>query len=1771
MLRREQFEMLERMLFDHPVPAEPGDPVLNPLAVGLPEPHSSSRVLAPASMCSVSGESGVGKSVLAAAVARSPLIARRFPDGVFWIGLGSSPRLTVLQSQLATRLGKPCVFDSEQRGRATLVDILAERAVLLVLDDVRDAAHAALFAVTGAPGRTLLTTREGEIGSAVGAQQLHLDAPPVDQARTLLARWAGRRATDLPADCDAIIELCGRLPLALALIGAIAGDGVRSWIYLRRALEQGPNEALARAIQIGVDNLQPALRDAYADLAVFESSTESRTQTIQALWQNTSEQTETRLSVFEDRALIGRDSARQTVSMHNALHQWTQTQRPERTALHERIARTLTEMWQRARDNTAQEDGPIWQLGVHLLGAGDIHAARHLWWDFHWLRGKLKFSGLAAVIAELDSVGAEMQTLKQALTMSRTALVADTNQLPGHLLGRLEALEPQSNVADTARIQVLLTSVRSWNAHSWLRPLTPALEPSQVADTSTGDASSTQRMHSHVGPILAMDVSADQSTLVTASVDSTLRVWDGSTHRERLLLAGHRGEVCCVALFANGTRALTASDDACLRIWDVQSGQLLRTFTDQTMGVRELAVSADGSFAVGASTDGGLHRWNLKGDTVEPVESRYWPGFANGRAQTFPDRDTDEEEHDESWMRISTDCLTWRGALAAADDAVFAAPPDNTLQVWRGLSPQQSENLDLGHQIKVDDSNPTVNQIRVSADGRYVFTTTSDHSIRIWNLETRSSRTLSGHWERINRLAVTPDGHRLVSGSLDGTLRLWDIDTGAEVRILDDCIGSITDVSVAPNSAMAMSAAWDGTVTVWDLWHGARVAVFVGDAPVLQCRWVSVNTIALGDLTGRVYFLRLIESHQDTVSRLFARAIELDDSERENFLDRVCDDPEIRKDVAWLVAAEHQYGDTKPVDPVQIDPANDLSAGTQIKHYRITRELGRGGMSQVFLAHDTRLDRPVAMKFLMNQEEEFRTLFEKEAKMTARCRHENIVVIHDVDEHDGRSYLVLEYLQGKSMRDWMNERNASVFDPLSTGSSGTPLMTERALEIGLAVVRALVHAHAVGIVHRDLKPENIFITDTDTIKVLDFGIAKATSANSTRDSAVRTLLEQGADVSSGHLLALGGRLIGTPAYMSPEQWNSADVDHKTDIWSFGMVLFELLLGRHPLAPLSAQRVTRIARLDEPMPHASEALPDIGELAYIIDRCLRKERSERFPDARELLKVLNALIVAERSGPVVAIQQPRESSSGRVMMRSGTDILGLGTGFLLAPDLLVTAFRVVGDPTTRTWRHEILENASYTIQVDGSLTEVTLEPLVFDPATELALMRCERPVFGLSVLELAPRAPIRDAPWTGQAYPEFLVGSVELSGTVVELRGDDAASSLRLSIHRGSQMKWRGVPGTPIRSVDTGQVLGVITQLTDETATGWGATMNAVQRLLQKHREGAQKSRLPRSWRRCIDLMVRYLRNERCIGVALLERAGFGAREAADELLRRIRSSDERISPVRLAPDRSSTDEARIYKKLLRGLQIGLKRAPELRITGSFWQQLRSSPGSGEPWEQFQDALEDLLIGPLADNSQRLLLLVDGLARLPHDQVVRWGYMMKGLCDEGLQLVVWGSMELHELTVAPQHGNESSAFHHLERVHLPAFDVEDIEDMTLAYLEDDRPHIAERIHTLTGGHPALVRDVFAMPTGVLDRGGDGEIITRLLGSTHMERLRREVERDERIQRVLRSFVEVTSGSLPREPLSIVEKQMWWLGLVEEAEDGGWKWFAPVMRSLVGEAT
>jgi serine/threonine protein kinase len=362
------------------------------------------------------------------------------------------------------------------------------------------------------------------------------------------------------------------------------------------------------------------------------------------------------------------------------------------------------------------------------------------------------------------------------------------------------------------------------------------------------------------------------------------------------------------------------------------------------------------------------------------------------------------------------------------------------------------------------------------------------------------------------------------------------------------------------------------------------------------------------------------------VSAVLHDAIALPLSERAAFLDRACADAEDRREVESLLR-HHDAGDgflEQGAGAVAADllPGGGLTPGQILGSYVIVREIGRGGMGVVYLAHDQKLDRDVAIKMLppeLGHDHRRRERLRLEARAAAAVPHPGIAHVYALEEDEhGAGYVVSEYVEGRTLRDELQEG---------------PLPGERAVATAVQVASAAAAAHARGVVHRDLKPENVMRARDGSVKVLDFGLAR--------------LVDRSAEAPPAKLTRTGG-LMGTPGYMSPEQLRGLEAGAATDIFSLGLLLHEMLTGKHAFDGGANGAMGTMVRLleDSPGPLPPDVTAAWPGVAAVIERCLQKDPAARFPTMQD---VVDALQQPDRTG--LAPTSPAAASrSGSVGMR-----------------------------------------------------------------------------------------------------------------------------------------------------------------------------------------------------------------------------------------------------------------------------------------------------------------------------------------------------------------------------------------------------------------------------------------------------------------------------------------------------------------------------------------
>jgi eukaryotic-like serine/threonine-protein kinase len=357
------------------------------------------------------------------------------------------------------------------------------------------------------------------------------------------------------------------------------------------------------------------------------------------------------------------------------------------------------------------------------------------------------------------------------------------------------------------------------------------------------------------------------------------------------------------------------------------------------------------------------------------------------------------------------------------------------------------------------------------------------------------------------------------------------------------------------------------------------------------------------------------------IETIFQAALKREPAARAVFLDGACgDDDELRAEVKSLLAAHEQAGSFIQAPALELaaqitTTQADTAVGRAVGPYQITKWLGAGGMGEVYLAFDPRLERQVALKFLpdylINDRRRVQR-FKQEARAASALSHPNVATIYEIGEAEGATYIAMEYVAGQTLSQRIN---------------GQPLPLDDIIEIASQAADALDEAHARGVTHRDIKSLNLMITERGRVKVLDFGLAKMSRADALEpvDAADDRATEPAPGVTLHSLATTApGLVMGTAQYMSPEQALAQEVDHRTDIFSLGVVMYEMATGRLPFNGTSVPSV--IERVLHTEPEAVTALnPEVPRsLERVILRCLAKAPDERYQSARALWEDLQAL-------------------------------------------------------------------------------------------------------------------------------------------------------------------------------------------------------------------------------------------------------------------------------------------------------------------------------------------------------------------------------------------------------------------------------------------------------------------------------------------------------------------------------------------------------------------
>ncbi|MEO0459076.1 MAG: NB-ARC domain-containing protein, partial [Cyanobacteria bacterium P01_A01_bin.114] len=562
---------------------------------------------------SIQGMGGIGKSVLAAAIARDKAVRQAFPDGVFWVALGQEPQVLALQTELARELGEDTPdFSDVTGGKKRLTELFSGQACLLVLDDIWQITHLTPFDVLSDRSQMLITTRDSGLVTGIGAVEHALDVLSSSQANLLLAGWMGCEPGTLPVVADEIARECGYLPLALAMAGAMLKKS-RRWDGVLQRLQRAdldkikqqfpdyPYPDLLKMLQVSVDALEPDLQARYLDFAVFSEDARIPETVLQTLWAplglddlDTGEIIDELLA----KSLLRRDEQDQ-LFLHDLQYDYITKQIEDLPALHQRLLAAYAEKCDQGWASGPQDGYFFEQLVKHLMAANKVNELSALLLDYNWLQTKLRVNGINDLLIDYDWLPNHkaLNLVQSTLRLSAHVLVTQPEQLTERLCGHLMG-DPQ------LEIKALLDQAAAKKTALWLWPT--------QSNLATPNGPLLRTLSGHGDWVRAVAITSDGKRAISGAYDNTLKVWDLETGETLSTFSGHGDRVRAVAITPDGKHAVSGSEDNTLKVWDLETGEALSILSGHSGRVRSVAISPNGKWTISGSDDNTLKVWDLE-------------------------------------------------------------------------------------------------------------------------------------------------------------------------------------------------------------------------------------------------------------------------------------------------------------------------------------------------------------------------------------------------------------------------------------------------------------------------------------------------------------------------------------------------------------------------------------------------------------------------------------------------------------------------------------------------------------------------------------------------------------------------------------------------------------------------------------------------------------------------------------------------------------------------------------------------------------------------------------------------------------------------------------------------------------------------------------------------------------------------------------------------------------------------------------------------------
>ena len=836
----------------------------------------------------VQGMGGIGKTVLAAALARENNVRRRFVDGVVWLEVGIAPKPIELYQRLATALGERYAYqESAAAWDAYLSELLRDKSCLLVLDDVWEQREAERFVeVLGENCQLLLTTRDSRLIDGLGAEGYQVGMLDEDQSLQLLAQWAKSPVEMLPPEAKAVAKECGQLPLALALAGAQVIGG-NNWADVLQALQKAnlkffehPHGSIYKAITTSIQVLEKEKQQAYLELGILAPDVKISEAALVKLWGRKGKTPEHQLRQWlthlAQRALVFVEgqSPERWVALHDVQQKYLQERLPEPRKMHRQFLASYARgkfPW-----TGAEVEGDIYlyqQAAYHFREAKEKEVFAQLLGDFDWLWQKLEATDIKELLQDFEQVQEKdefLHRLEKTLIMSAHTVHQDKQQFASQLWGRLLDQEqmkwyeyqyfwqkipkvgrylPQHQGG--GKVEKLLQQAQARQTGTWFRPVTRCLN-------SPGGALICTLIH-YTWFVHAVAVTPNGRQVVSSSLwDNTLKVWNLQTGEEQLTFNGHDFSVCAVAVTSDGKRVVSGSRDNTLKVWDLQTGEEQLTFTGHSDWIEAVAVTSDGKRVISGSRDNTLKVWDLQtgeeqltlighSDSIEAVAVT-----PDGKRVVSGSRDSILKVWD---LQTGEEQLTFTGhsdrvnAVAIIPDGkrVISGSSDNTLKVWN-LQTGEEQLTFTGHSSSVMD-------VKVTENGQRAVSSSEDCTLKVWDLQMGQRRfTSTNHSDRVRAVAITSDGKRVISGSWDNTLKVWNLQTGKEQLTFIGHSDRVSAVAVTPDGKRVVSGSEDMTLKVWDLQTGEEQLILTEDNGSIETIAVTHDgeRVVGGSLDGRL-------------------------------------------------------------------------------------------------------------------------------------------------------------------------------------------------------------------------------------------------------------------------------------------------------------------------------------------------------------------------------------------------------------------------------------------------------------------------------------------------------------------------------------------------------------------------------------------------------------------------------------------------------------------------------------------------------------------------------------------------------------------------------------------------------------------------------------------------------------------------------------------------------------------------------------------------------